>query len=53
MNKVLKLLLFFLLFNNCSFDNKTGIWSNYEEVKQEEIKLIKLTKKKKYYRRRV
>tara|TARA_B100001971_G_scaffold212766_1_gene243811 strand:+ start:950 stop:2320 length:1371 start_codon:yes stop_codon:yes gene_type:complete len=45
-NKVLKLLLFFLLFNNCSFDNKTGIWSNYEEVKQEEIKLIKLTKKK-------
>ena len=46
MSKILRLVLLFLLFNNCSFDNKSGFWTNYEEIKPEEIKLIKLTKDK-------
>ena len=46
MSKILRLVLLFLLFNNCSFDNKSGLWTNYEEIKPEEIKLIKLTKDK-------
>ena len=34
----IKYLIFFLiltLFANCSFDNKTGIWSGTEEEKKE------------------
>ena len=44
MIKILRLVVLFLLLNNCSLDNKTGIWSNYDEIVPEEIKLIKLTK---------
>ena len=45
MNKILRLflLLLLLLFNNCSFDKKSGLWSSYEEIVPEEVKLIKLT----------
>ncbi len=46
MSKILRLVLLLLLFNNCSFDNKSGLWTSYEEIKPEEIKLIKLTKDK-------
>ena len=46
MSKILRLVLLFLLFNNCSFDNKSGLWTDYEEINPEEIKLIKLTKDK-------
>ena len=45
MSKILRLflLLLLLLFNNCSFDKKSGLWSSYEEIVPEEVKLIKLT----------
>tara|TARA_Y100001958_G_C21192689_1_gene520556 strand:- start:6 stop:1331 length:1326 start_codon:yes stop_codon:yes gene_type:complete len=30
--KILFLYLFFILFNNCSFDNKSGIWKNENNI---------------------
>ena len=45
MSKILRLVILILLLTNCSLDNKSGIWSNYEEVVSEETKLIKLTTK--------
>ena len=49
MSKILRLflLLLLLLFNNCSFDKKSGLWSSYEKIVPEEIKLIKLTNQEK------
>tara|TARA_Y200000002_G_scaffold318862_1_gene277967 strand:- start:3036 stop:4364 length:1329 start_codon:yes stop_codon:yes gene_type:complete len=34
MNKISYLIIFFFLINNCSFDNKTGIWTGSNEVKK-------------------
>ena len=30
--KILSILIFFLFFSNCSFDNKTGIWKNSNDI---------------------
>ena len=35
MNKILILLLFFLILSNCSLDTKTGFWSKSEKLKSE------------------
>ena len=40
------LLIFFLTLNNCSFDNKSGLWSGKEKIaiNKKEYKIIKLYK---------
>ena len=40
MKKLIFFLFIFLLFTSCSFDNKTGIWKNAEDIveKKEQIK---------------
>ena len=45
MIKCLILLLIFNLFANCSFDNKTGIWSGSEEEKRRISELEREKKK--------
>ena len=47
MSKIFKTILFLFLVSfllSCSLDNKTGIWTNYEKIVAEEVKLIQLTK---------
>ena len=43
MNKLffISIFLLFILFNNCSFDNKTGIWGGSEEEKRRLTELEK------------
>ena len=48
MNNKIKKLTFFLIFClivNCSFDNKTGIWSGREEEKRRALKILEDQKK--------
>ena len=54
MRKLLSLYIFFLIFlNNCSFDNKTGIWKEHNKkiIKKEknEEKVEKIFKKNKIF----
>ena len=44
--KYLVLFLIFTLFANCSFDNKTGIWSGDEKEKKRIFELEKQAKEK-------
>ena len=44
--KVSILLITFILLNNCSFDNKTGIWSGDKEEKERIAELERLQKQK-------
>ena len=49
MQKILIYFSIFFLFNACSFDNKTGIWSDAtKEVSDEKKDIRKLKKNKKY-----
>ena len=32
MNKIIYLIIFFFILNNCSFDNKTGIWTGSDKI---------------------
>ena len=34
MSKISYLIIFFFLINNCSFDNKSGIWTGSNQVKK-------------------
>ena len=34
MNKILNFFILFIFLNNCSFDNKTGIWTGSEQVEK-------------------
>ena len=36
MNKINYLIIFFFLINNCSFDNKTGIWTGSDQIAKKE-----------------
>ena len=36
MNKINYLIIFFFLINNCSFDNKTGIWTGSDQITKKE-----------------
>ena len=49
--RILLLLIFFVLLNNCSFDNKTGIWGDsakekkrISELEKEQKEIIKIDK---------
>ena len=43
--KIISVLIFFLFFSNCSFDNKTGIWKNSNELsKKRENELLDFKK---------
>ena len=37
MNKINYLIISFFLINNCSFDNKTGIWTGSDQIKKKKI----------------
>ena len=43
--KVLILLIAFALLNNCSFDNKTGIWGDSAKEKKKNFRIRKRTKR--------
>ena len=32
MNKIIILIIILIFFNNCSFDNKTGIWTGSDKI---------------------
>ena len=36
MNKINYLIISFFLINNCSFDNKTGIWTGSDQIAKKE-----------------
>ena len=36
MNKINYLIISFFLINNCSFDNKTGIWTGSDKITKKE-----------------
>ncbi len=38
MKKIIVFLIFFLIFSNCSFDNKTGIWKDASKLEKKEKK---------------
>ena len=46
MNKVIFFLILLIIFANCSFDNKTGIWKDDSVVKEEINKKVETKKKK-------
>ena len=37
MIKIIYLVFFFFFLNNCSFDNKTGIWTGSDKIKKKDI----------------
>ena len=39
--KIFYIFIILIFFNNCSFDNKTGIWDNVNTVSKEENKIFK------------
>ena len=45
MNKVIFFLILLIIFANCSFDNKTGIWKDDSVVKEEINKKVETKKK--------
>ncbi len=48
MDKVLKILLIFIFFTNCSLDNKSGIWTKKRKIKSETpVNIKELFKKEK------
>jgi len=51
MKKILIYFTFFFLFNACSFDNKTGIWSDATKEVSDEKKDIRILKKNKKYKK--
>ena len=49
MNKISYFIIFFLILNNCSFDNKTGIWTGSDKIvkkKKKQSKNLELIFKK-------
>ena len=36
MRKIIFLLIYIFLFSNCSFDNKTGIWTGSDKIVKKE-----------------
>ena len=39
--KFFNIFIILIFFNNCSFDNKTGIWDNENTVSKEENRIFK------------
>ena len=37
MNKIFYLIIFLLILNNCSFDNKTGIWTGSDKIAKKKV----------------
>ena len=46
--KLFFVLIIFLTLNNCSFDNKTGIWKNENNNFKEDKRFLKILKKSQF-----
>ncbi len=42
MKKIIYLIFLAFLINNCSFDNKTGIWTGSKNILKKKILVIKI-----------
>ena len=48
--KLFFVLIILLILNNCSFDNKTGIWKNEDNNFKKKKKFLKILKKSQFLR---